>query len=207
VNQRLANFISFLFHPIFIPIYGVLAITQMHYVVSAKIMGKFGFILLGMFVLLLCVVPLYTVMLLLRKYKPKELAAINKEERSRAATILFFIYAFVAWYVEPIFIHEILRLFVVALAGSSLALAVASRFVKVSFHVFGWAGMLVLLAALSTSGDGYFIFWIVACLFVTALVASSRLSLKAHSHKEVYLGFFLGLICNIAVYLIFDGRL
>lgn len=179
----------------------------MHYVVSAKMMGKFGFILLGMFALLLCIVPLYTVMLLLRKYRPKELAAINKEERSRAATILFVLYSFVAWYVEPIFIHEILRIFVVALAGSSLVLAVASRFIKVSFHVFGWAGMLVLMAVLSTSGNGNFIFLIVSTLLVTALVASSRLSLKAHSHKEVYLGFFLGLICNIAVYLIFDGRL
>jgi membrane-associated phospholipid phosphatase len=96
---------------------------------------------------------------------------------------------------------------VVALAGSSLVLAVASRFIKVSFHVFGWAGMLVLMAVLSTSGNGNFIFLIVSTLLVTALVASSRLSLKAHSHKEVYLGFFLGLICNIAVYLIFDGRL
>ena len=90
---------------------------------------------------------------------------------------------------------------------SSGVLAMLSSFKKVSFHVFGWAGLLVLISVLGTKNSPMFIFLILAVLVITGVVASARLTLKAHTKQEVYLGFITGLLCNIAVYLFFDGRI
>jgi len=43
-------------------------------------------------------------------------------------------------------------------------------------------------------------------LLAAGVVGTSRLILGVHSSREVYTGFITGLICNIAVYMIFYGR-
>ncbi|MBO6518031.1 MAG: hypothetical protein JJ975_15940 [Bacteroidia bacterium] len=207
MNKSFANLISLVFHPIFVPILGVLAIANFHLIVAAKLNAQPKVMLVFMFALVLSVMPLMGVMFLLKKYNIKELSAISMEERSRAAFSLFVIYAFVAWRFDGFFVHSILKLFVVALALSSVVLAVVSRYKKVSFHVFGWAGMLVLMFVLAQTNGESFVFWVLTTLLVTGIVATARLRLNAHNHSEVYWGFFLGLICNIAVYLILNGRL
>ncbi len=207
MSKALANIISFVFHPIFVPIFGVLAIANFHFVVASKLNAQPKLVLISAFVLVLSIMPLMGIMFLLKKYTVKDLSAISRQERSRAAFALFVIYGFVAWRFDSFFIHPILQLFVIALASSSAVLALASRYKKVSFHVFAWSGMIVLMALLARTNNLSFVFWVLATLLVASLVAVSRLKLKAHNHPEVYLGFFLGLICNIAVYLIFDGRI
>lgn len=207
MSERLAKIISLVFHPIFVPIYGILAIANFHFIVSSKLNAQPGYVLILAFSIVLSIMPLFGIMFLLKKYTVAKLSAINKEERSKAAFSLCVIYAFIAWRFDTFFIHSILRIFVIALAASSAVLAFVSRYEKVSFHVFAWAGMLVLTTVLALSNNPTFIFWVFGILCVTGIVAASRLKLKAHTHRQVYLGFFLGLICNIAVYLILDGRI
>jgi hypothetical protein len=206
VTQKLAKYVSLVFHPIFVPIYGVFAIATFHLVVASKLNAQPKALLLSMYCVLLSILPLLGVMFLLNKYKIEELSSISLSERRMAAWALCLIYALEFWFLDNYFFHSFLRLFVLALCMSSGVLAILSSFKKVSFHVFGWSGLLVLMYVLGVKNSPTFIYLILAVLLVTGLVASARLTLKAHTKQEVYLGFIFGLICNIAVYLFFDGR-
>ncbi len=42
---------------------------------------------------------------------------------------------------------------------------------------------------------------IIVFIFLSGVLATSRLYLKAHTTREVYLGFFVGLFCQFLVYL------
>lgn len=207
MTRRVANIISLVFHPIFVPIFGIFAIATFHLVVASKLHAQNEVFLLSMYCVLLSILPLFWVMFTLHKYSIKQLAAIALPERRTAAWVLCLVYGLEFWFLGNYFFHSFLRLFVLALCMSSGVLAMLSSFKKVSFHVFGWAGLLVLISVLGSKNSPMFIFLILLVLVVTGLVASARLTLKAHTKQEVYLGFITGLLCNIAVYLFFDGRI
>jgi hypothetical protein len=206
VTKKLANIVSLVFHPIVVPIYGVFAITTLHLIVATKLNAQPKALLLSMYCILLSILPLLGVMFLLNKYKIQDLAAISLGERRLAAWALCLVYGLEFWFLDNYFFHSFLRLFVLALCLSSGVLAMVSAYKKISFHVFAWSGLLVLITVLARLNSSMFIFLLLGVLIITGLVASARLALNAHTKQEVYLGFFVGLICNIAVYLFFDGR-
>lgn len=207
MSRRLANIISLLFHPIFVPVFAVLAIVNYDFLIASRIAAHSKLFFTFAFIVSLSLLPLLFVMVTLKKYSISELREMSKQERSVSALSLSILYTAMAiWWFDGLFVGGMLRLFVVALAASSVVLAIVSRYIKVSFHVFGWAGIVVLMVALGQGNPGWFIFIAMLALVVAALVAVARLKLRAHTHTEVYLGFFLGLICNIAVYLLFNGR-
>ena len=207
MTRRLAKIISLIFHPIFVPIYGIFAIANLHLVVASKMNAQNEVFLLSMYCVLLSILPLFWVMFTLQKYSVKKLSEISLPERRIAEWVLCLVYGLEFGFLGNYFFHSFLRLFVLALCMSSGVLAMLSSFKKVSFHVFGWAGLLVLVAVLGAKKSPMFIFLILAVLLITGLVASARLTLNAHTKQEVYLGFITGLLCNIAVYLFFDGRI
>ncbi len=206
MSARFANLISLVFHPIFVPIYGILAIVNFHLVVSSKLNAQPTFLWMSMFFVLLSLLPLLGVMFLLNKFKIKELSEITLPERRIAAWVLCVIYAVQFFFFDNFLFHPILKLFVLALCLSSGVLAIICSYKKISFHVFGWAGLLVLVTVLAQLNKPIYIFLTLITLVITGIVASARLQLNAHTKQEVYLGFFIGLICNIAVYLFFNGR-
>lgn len=207
MTNRVANIVSLVFHPIFVPIYGIIAIANLHVVVGSKVQAQNEALLLTMYAILLSILPLFWVMFTLNTYNIKQLANITLPQRRIAAWVLCVVYLLEFWFLGNYFFHPFLRLFVLALCLSSGVLAMMSSFKKVSFHVFGWAGMLVLISVLGMKNSPLMIFLVMLILIITGIVASARLSLKAHTKQEVYLGFVIGLLCNIAVYLFFDGRI
>ena len=203
---RLAKFISIAGHPIFAPAYGVFIILQYHMVIAAKVAANYKLMLFIMLILMFSIMPLLGVMFIMRKHSPKELAEINQKERSYAAWILTIIYAVIAFYLDDYFVHPFFKLFAIALASSSAVLAVMTRYLKLSFHAFGWAGLLVLTGVISLKFNLNMLGLIALIILASGIVMTSRLLLKAHTRLEVYSGFITGLICNIAVYIIFNGR-
>lgn len=207
MNKAIAKFISLIFHPIFQPIFGVLAIVNLHMVVAYKLNAQPKALWLFMFFLVLSLLPLLGVMLLLNKFTVKSLSAIGQQERRIAAWVLCLVYAVEFWMFSDFLFHPILKLFVLALCFSSGVLAIVSPWRKISFHVYGATGLTVLMGYLALLNGSNYVYLLVLSVLATGVIATARLALKAHSRQEVYLGFIISLICNIAVYLIFNGRL
>jgi hypothetical protein len=65
--------------------------------------------------------------------------------------------------------------------------------IRISFHAAGAAGLCALLAYSATvQGFGEMILLFTLSILVAGLTGASRLYLKAHSVREVYLGYLLG---------------
>jgi len=206
VIRKLAHITSLIGHPVFVPIYGILAIVNFHLIVQSKLNAQPKWFWVGMFVLILSLLPLMGVMFVLNKHRAPDLAQINRKERRLAAWLLCLMYAVEFWVFNDFFFHPILKTFVLALCFSSGLLAVLNGFLKVSIHAFGWSGLFVLMLVLAQLNAPSFVFWVLLTLLSAGVVGTSRLILGVHSSREVYTGFITGLICNIAVYMIFYGR-
>ncbi|MBI1306327.1 MAG: hypothetical protein GC181_06905 [Bacteroidetes bacterium] len=205
MSERTARFISLIAHPVFVPTYAVLAIINWHFLVAATIRPEMRWIFATVFSMTLSVVPTIGVALMLKKYTISELSSMSREERISSSFVLGMLYLFVAFSFKTLFVADILKVFVIALGVSALVLSLISRLMKISFHAFSWAGMLVLMIAISTQAVHRMGWIVIATLLFGGLVAVARLRLNAHKHSEVYWGYIIGLICNTSVYLIFYG--
>ena len=65
---------------------------------------------------------------------------------------------------------------------------------KASLHMAAISGLTVFVIGLSLHFQVSLISLISLLLFLNGLIATSRLHLKAHTSREVYIGFFIGLI-------------
>lgn len=85
--------------------------------------------------------------------------------------------------------------------AASLAL-VFNNFMKVSMHAIGMGGLTGLMLSLVFLGHAQGGFPPIASILLTGLVCTSRMMVGSHDHKEILVGFLIGLVtqacCQLA---------
>ncbi len=76
---------------------------------------------------------------------------------------------------------------------------------KISLHAIGIGGLIGFLGVLSFSYELNLIIILSLFFIIAGVIMTSRLKLKAHEGKEVYLGFIAGLIIQIIAYVIYNN--
>ena len=74
---------------------------------------------------------------------------------------------------------------------------------KISLHAIGIGGLIGFLGILSFTYQLNLIAVLALFFIISGVIMTSRLKLKAHEEKEVYIGFAVGLLLQIITYLIF----
>lgn len=92
--------------------------------------------------------------------------------------------------------------------GSTIALGVAYIFLwlnlKISIHTLGAGGLIGLLIILSYTYKLNLLLLIMLVVILSGFIASSRLKLKAHETKEVYIGFLVGVLSQLIILFIYN---
>ncbi len=186
--------ISYVFHPLlfsFIGTFLYLVLTPIH---MAK---KQEYLILSIVFISTYILPVFLLMFL-KKIKMIESYHLKQVEE-RKFPILFFILLSILLgkMLLNIKIANVLAysFFAIAIALSAAYLFLFLR-IKTSLHTLGIGGVLGFILILSLHYQMNFN-WILALLFIiSGLIAVSRLKLEAHTPKEVYLGFLLGVIAQ-----------
>ena len=197
IIKLLANFFSYLFHPIFIPLYvtWMLAFIHPNYFVGFSTMGKYKILLLV--AINAFAFPLITVLLL------KGLGFINsiflRTQKDRIipyiASMTFF---FWTQYVlrEQNFVPRILVAFMFGVFISSSAALIANIYHKISMHAIGMGGMLGLFLVVMQQNTMLMTGPLTFVLLTTGIVCTARMIVSDHQPKEIYTGLVVGLICQ-----------
>jgi membrane-associated phospholipid phosphatase len=208
VIKQVALFISWIFQPILMPIYGTLILFNLPY---------YGFNLLNenVFYYVIVSIFLFTIALpgslILMLKKMNFITSIHLNERSeRKYPILFTIFFHLANYYFLSNIHLPFIYYVFLLSGifSLIITFLISNFWKISMHTTGIGGLCgVFFACILVWGIDTRL--ILAVLFIIAgLIGSARVVLKAHTAAQVYAGFVAGMIPQtIPLFLIMFGWL
>jgi hypothetical protein len=197
IIKLLANFFSYLFHPIFIPLYvtWMLAFIHPNYFVGFSTMGKYKVLLLV--AINAFAFPLITVLLL------KGLGFINsiflRTQKDRIipyiASMTFF---FWTQYVlrEQSFVPRILVAFMFGVFISSSVALIANIYHKISMHAIGMGGMLGLFLVVMQQNTMLMTGPLTFVLLTTGIVCTARMIVSDHQPKEIYTGLMVGLICQ-----------
>ncbi len=111
------------------------------------------------------------------------------------ATIVFYVWAYLA--IRKINFPYMMGVFMM---GSLVALFVAfliNVFYKVSLHMVGISGALTAIMLLVFVSPSDMSYYFLAAILLTGAIASARLYLQAHTVKEVYVGFLVGMLGQV----------
>ncbi len=187
--KMLATFFSYIFHPLFIPIYVIAYLIFIHPYAFAGLHEKQKMIKLFSFFYQTVFFPAFTVFLLWRLKFAESLFLRTQKERiiPYVATIIYF---FWAYYVSrnqgenpTILIFFLFGLFLSASAG-----LIANSFFKISMHALGVGGAMafMMLTGLITSEPMGLP--ISVATIIAGIVCTSRMIVSDHHPAEIYWG-------------------
>ena len=198
--QLSAKFISYVFHPLFIPLYITYFIIQIRSYQLAGINDWINLrILLQVFVN--CTfLPLASI-LLLRALNFIDSVFLKTQRDRIIPYIICMIFYFWNWYVFKNN-HEIKDLVSVSMAifNASILGFLVNISMKVSMHAISVGVMTTFVALLAFSDSSSFSFYLSIAVLIAGIVCTSRLIVSDHSQREIYYGFLIGILSQLAAH-------
>ncbi|MEM7382428.1 MAG: hypothetical protein AAF361_14730 [Bacteroidota bacterium] len=189
------KFISYLFHPLFVPIAG----TVTYFTVTPKYSPlelQSGNIL-PIFILTV-IIPIISFLILKNLGVIRSIFLPDLRERIYPMIISILLLVMVLIKVIPNnYTAELYFFFVGLIAATAASLILVFLNFKISLHLMGMGSLLMFLISLSIHFEKNIILAISMCTLASGLVATSRLFLKAHGRAEVLVGFLIGAISQL----------
>lgn len=190
-----AKIISYLFHPIFIPVYVLIFLMRSQPYLFAGVAGLKKTFTIIQFGVMYAFFPVVTALLL------KALGFIDsiymKTQRDRIIPyVICMIYYFWVWYViknQNIYPGELVQ-FSLAIFITSILGLMSNSYMKVSMHAMAMGNVVAFVLLLAKDGNLDSGSYISTALFITGLVCTARLIVSDHTNKEIYTGLFIGII-------------
>lgn len=198
--MQISKVISLILHPVFMPLlafYLSLSILpELEFTISHNLKLIYFIVIISTIIL-----PILSILILIKIDRLSSLEMIHHKERvlplfNTAISMLlgyFFLQNILLY--TPLLIAEFLGAIFIILVASVL-----SNFWKISLHMLGIGGILGVFIAIHILHQNISTF-IILFLFLSGLLAYSRLNEKAHNKPQIYIGFLIGLLIELIVVL------
>jgi hypothetical protein len=190
-----AQLISYLFHPIFIPLYVLLFLLFLHpsYFAGFSLGMKWR----SVFILVQNAVfyPLFCILLLKGVGFIDSIFLKNQKDRiiPYIAVGIFFFWTYTVFKQQPIY-PAILPAFILGIFLASSAALIANIYLKISMHAIGMGGWVGVFLVIANSNTMLMSWPLAAVLLLTGLVCTARLIVSDHTPREIYLGLLVGML-------------
>lgn len=199
--MRFHKLISALLHPVLMPTIGLLVYFVF---VPNSINRPQQYALLGIVFLITYFIPVLALFILrmLGLIKSFQVTTIN-ERRIPVLLMVVLFYLLADSIARAPMLRDIGFLFYGTAATLLIIYFLFSFEIKTSLHLVSFGNALGFFLALSYKYGISLLPIIMVFILLAGLVASSRLHLNAHSQKEIYVGFFLGVVVQFTtIYLL-----
>jgi len=197
ILRWIAKVISFIFHPVFVPIYVISFMVYIDpYIFAGFSMWNKSIALIQAFVMF-TFFPVVTV-LLLKALKFVNTVYLETQKDRIIPYIACGIWYFWVWYVWhnlPEYPAAAIKFAMAIFIASSLGLMV-NIYMKVSMHAISMGVMLTCIITLGFDSTGFGVYIAVA-LLIAGLVCTARLIASNHAQKEIYTGLIIGILSQI----------
>lgn len=190
---------SYLFHPLFVPVYA----TLFYFLVANTFFYKHEIYLAFIQILIVTVLlPLSIFYLLKSLGMLKTRMFDNKERRLPLAIYALLLLFLIKYSLSIVVIPELYYYFTGCLISTVLALALVLTGHKASLHMMAMASLTIFIISISAYYHITFLYLIAFFVLCTGIVGTSRMQAKEHSFGEIVLGSLLGVIPQIGLWFI-----
>jgi len=187
----LAKVISVIFHPLFMPLYGMIIIftapTLFSYI-PFNVKKILLFVIATNNILVpLSLMPFFRYRNIIRSWNIE-----TRKERIIPLLSVSFFYSVTSYIIFRLQIPLFIKSFIFANALLAIAVSIINFWWKISLHSVGAGALAGLVIALSVNMMIPLTWFLIPVLIIAGLILSSRLRLETHNPPEVYIGFLSG---------------
>lgn len=190
--KKILSFFSYLFHPIFVPVFGTLfyfLFSNYYFTEQQK------YLILLQISIITILIPISFYYLLRSFGKVDSVMVYQLSQRKIPLTIqAVLIFILITKSITAEVIPELYYYFLGGLISTFLLLILLFLKIKASIHMVGISTLTIFVIALSLHYHSNAIYTIAFLIAMNGIVASSRLELQAHTNKELVIGFFSGML-------------
>ena len=200
-----AQFISVIFHPLFIPLYTIIFLIQFHPSWFAGFGTGEKNSLLFTTILNTVFFPLLSVLLMKGLGFIKSVFLSSREDRIAPYLSVMIFYFWAAWVFfkfQPQ-LPPVLPSFMTGIVITTVVALITNIYFKISMHAMGVGGMLGIFLVIMQTNSMWLAWPLSAALLITGLVCTSRFLVSDHKPPEIYWGLVAGMICQFATAIIF----
>jgi hypothetical protein len=198
VLRVLANFFSYIFHPIFIPIYAIAFLVFVHpsYFTGFSEQRKLMTVVIS--TVNLVFFPLLSVLLLKAVGFIDSIFLRTRKDRiiPYMASGIFFFWAYNVFNKQTIY-PPILSSFVLGVFLAASAGLMANIYFKISMHAIGVGGLIGLCIVVFNTNTMLMTWPLAAALLIAGIVCTARFLVSDHTQKDIYAGLALGLFAQL----------
>jgi membrane-associated phospholipid phosphatase len=201
IPEIIAKVISVIFHPLLMPVYGILIIFSSQ--------TLFGYLPFNVKKLLFLIIFINNVLLpfsLLPFFRYRNIITSwsidNRRERIIPLLTITILYAATSYIIFRFPIPALIKSFVFASFFISLLVTAINFWWKISVHSVGAGALTALVFVLSVKMYTPLFWYLILVIILAGLVLSSRLRLNAHSPGQVWIGLLTGFL-GLSLYIWF----
>mgnify|MGYP003668713103 FL=1 len=184
--------IAYLFHPIFIPIYGCLiyfVVTKKYTSMEMKVGNLFPIFILTVVIPIICFLIMRNIGMISSVFMPT-----TKERKYPLYISIMLLFMIVYKVIPSQYTPELYYYFIgLILALSTSAVLLFVKY-KTSIHMLGIGSLVMYLINLSIHFEINLALSLSILILFTGLIASSRLYFKAHTKLELAVGLVIGIV-------------
>ncbi|MBK9793330.1 MAG: hypothetical protein IPP60_09570 [Sphingobacteriales bacterium] len=190
----LSKILSYLFHPLLMTTWFTLLLL---YTNPFSFAGLSSGIVIAVIFINTFMFPAISILLMRKLGFIEDLEMPDHKQRiiPLVASIIFYVWAYLA--TRKINFPYMMGVFMMGVLVSLFASFVINVFYKVSLHMVGVSGALTAIMLLVFVSPSDLSYYFLAMILLTGAVASARLYLGAHTIKEVYVGFLVGMFGQV----------
>jgi membrane-associated phospholipid phosphatase len=198
------------FHPILLPTFGTLLYLWANPSIVGKEVDEGTFIHPSLVVITIFIntfiMPAMAILMMKALGFIKSVDMEDRQDRiiPFIATMTFYIWAYLVVKNYFDFMLPIYSIFILGTVVSVMLSFFINLFLKLSIHMVGMAGLMAGTLLMMMNSEKSLIGVFLVIIVLTGLVASARLYLKAHTPKEVFIGFLIGISGQMLAFSIFN---
>lgn len=194
-DDRLAQIVSVIFHPLLMPVYGLMIIFT-----APVLYGYLPVQVKKILILIVTINNVFLPLMLITWFRYRKLISSwtvnDRKERIIPLIITSFFYIFSVYLIYRFHIPFFIKSFIICSAVLAVAITVVNFWYKISIHSTGAGALSALVMILSIKMQAPITLLMIIVTLASGLVMSSRLWLKSHTPGEVWSGFLLGIAAS-----------
>ncbi len=203
IESRAAKIISWIFHPLFVPLFTLILIFQQEYYFVLILTPEAKWFIAAIVLLNTCVFPALLMLFFKWRGMISSLHMPNKEERVFPYIMMSVFYYLTYYLFSELKLPDVFFIYISGATVLIISILLINFIWKISVHMAAMgaaAGAFVGMAMLYGLPVMHVLVWLVAFAGFTGF---ARLKLKAHSQAQVYGGYLLGFTVLFASFYLF----
>lgn len=207
MTDRVASVISYVLHPLLMSTYlfTILVFIAPHNVLPIGFSMAGSIVLVSLIFITTFVIPVLSLFILKVSGSISSISLAERKERITPMIYTGVMYAVTTYlFSTKVELGEMIALFLGVSTLLIIMTGIITRFWKISLHAIGIGGLVGFMMGLNKQSSVAHFEFILSLLFIlSAIVLSARLKLNAHSPKQVYTGFVLGIFVSFVSFIIY----